>query len=317
MKSEAVSRSFAYPARRRTGAVLCVFILLAAVVTLAGCSSGAQAALPVKTTVNTGMPEASEEGSAAGAATGYLFADSNSRFLAEDELANLTDWELYLARNEIYARLGRGFKNSDLAEYFGAQPWSVQAYTPEEFDAADETTMLNPYELANSKLIRSVEERRGSGYLDGRLSGPPDGSTGTVNFGASASGTASSGLEDPAEIIKKLDGYWQAGRQHDSISMLDNGTFKTYTLDGQFLGEGVTLVPEAFIRCENGLNNSDPRAFNGGPGWFICYEPGNTSQKGLYLSDSSDYSSLVPIYIDGSGYSGGDTIGRVSAPDWA
>lgn len=92
----------------------------------------------------------------------YVLPDSDSRYYGESELDDLSDWELYIARNEIYARLGRTFQNEDLTIYFESQPWYEGRYAPGEFDAYVE---LNDYERKNTTTIRSLEEKRGSSYV--------------------------------------------------------------------------------------------------------------------------------------------------------
>ena len=47
----------------------------------------------------------------------YIFEDSNERFLEAEEIYALTEEEMRIARNEIYARLGRKFTDETLQEY--------------------------------------------------------------------------------------------------------------------------------------------------------------------------------------------------------
>ncbi len=94
----------------------------------------------------------------------YILLESDSRYYSRDELASLSTWELYLARNEIYARHGRGFTNQDLADYFASCSWYQELYTAEEFDAM--SSPLNEYERANVALLRSIEEELESSYLN-------------------------------------------------------------------------------------------------------------------------------------------------------
>ena len=94
----------------------------------------------------------------------YIVPECNSRYLSESDLQNLSLWELYLARNEIYARHGRGFKNKDLQEYFGSRSWYHQEYTAEQFERLNPYP-LNDYELKNAVLMRQIEESRNSPYL--------------------------------------------------------------------------------------------------------------------------------------------------------
>ena len=93
----------------------------------------------------------------------YILPDSNSRYYSSNELNSMTDKELYLARNEIFARHGREFKNQDLRDYFGAQSWYVPQYSGEKFDSMD---LLNDYEKKNADLMLSIEQKRGSSYLN-------------------------------------------------------------------------------------------------------------------------------------------------------
>jgi hypothetical protein len=82
------------------------------------------------------------------AATGYLFPDSDRRYLTRAELSRLSSDQLRIARNEIYARKGRYFKDQQLAAYFGRMPW----YKPYAWDVP-----LSAVEQANVTLIQSLE----------------------------------------------------------------------------------------------------------------------------------------------------------------
>lgn len=93
----------------------------------------------------------------------YVLPYSDSTYYTRSELERLSLWELYLARNEIFARHGRGFKNQDLVEYFATRRWYSERYSPEEFDAMP--TPLNDYEQKNSELMREIEKERNSPYL--------------------------------------------------------------------------------------------------------------------------------------------------------
>lgn len=93
----------------------------------------------------------------------YVLADSSTRYYSRSELEGLSLWQLYLARNEIFARYGRGFKNQDLVEYFATRRWYTERYSPEEFDAM--ASPLNDYEMKNTELMLEIEKERNSPYL--------------------------------------------------------------------------------------------------------------------------------------------------------
>lgn len=93
---------------------------------------------------------------------GYILPESDTRYYSESELNALTDYELYLARNEIYARHGREFNNQDLQDYFKNKDWYTARYSPESFDSI---VTLNAYEKKNADDMLAIEKRRGSSYL--------------------------------------------------------------------------------------------------------------------------------------------------------
>ena len=110
-----------------------------------------------------GNASAGASDASADAAQDYVLPDSNSRYYSKDELYNMTLEELFYARNEIFARHGRGFNNATLKSYFGAKSWYTERYSPETFDSM--TSPLNSYEKKNSELMLEVEKERNSPYL--------------------------------------------------------------------------------------------------------------------------------------------------------
>jgi tetratricopeptide (TPR) repeat protein len=79
---------------------------------------------------------------------GLLLPDSNVRHLTRPELQKLSAEQLQIARNEIFARKGRYFKDERLSSYFTKFAW----YQPATWDVA-----LNAVEQANVDLIASLE----------------------------------------------------------------------------------------------------------------------------------------------------------------
>lgn len=79
----------------------------------------------------------------------YILPESDTRYVDQDEIDQLTKNEVRLAINEIYARHGRIFENSELREYFESKDWYDGTIEPEDFDE----DVLNQYEKANVKLL--------------------------------------------------------------------------------------------------------------------------------------------------------------------
>lgn len=92
--------------------------------------------------------------------SGYIFANSNKRYLKDKELKKLSKEKLSIARNEIYARAGRKFTTKKWKNYFKKKKWYVPKYSAKYFDR-HEKKLFNKYERANVKKIKKFEKRRG------------------------------------------------------------------------------------------------------------------------------------------------------------
>lgn len=93
----------------------------------------------------------------AGADTGsgdYVIPDSSTRYLTNADLNGLSEWQIRIARNEIYARHGRIFKSDDLADYFASKSWYTPSVSADQFD----NSYLNSIEIENLKLITAYEK---------------------------------------------------------------------------------------------------------------------------------------------------------------
>jgi hypothetical protein len=104
------------------------------------------AAPPTTLSKNIGQPDPSLPTSPMQA--GYIFANSDRVRLTPDLLRGLSREQLRLARNEIYARRGRYFRDPQLTAHFSRFEW----YRPYSWEVA-----LNPVEQANINLIASME----------------------------------------------------------------------------------------------------------------------------------------------------------------
>ncbi|MCM1184486.1 MAG: YARHG domain-containing protein [Roseburia sp.] len=87
----------------------------------------------------------------------YILPDSDSRYLTYDDLRGMTAEECRLARNELFARHGRRFRDEQLQEYFNSKSWYHATVEPDEFDE----TVFNEYEFANRDLIIRYEKEMG------------------------------------------------------------------------------------------------------------------------------------------------------------
>jgi hypothetical protein len=87
----------------------------------------------------------------AGSGYGVIIPGSSRRALTAADIAGLSDIELKLARNEIFARKGMRFKDPRLAAHFAQFDW----YRP-----SSDSVALNAIEKANVALLRDAEAGR-------------------------------------------------------------------------------------------------------------------------------------------------------------
>lgn len=86
----------------------------------------------------------------------YILPESDTQYISTSDVAYLTDWELRLARNEIFARRGRIFDDPSLAVYFSSKPWYHGIILPEDFSEDS----LSKIEKENIEVIKAEEARR-------------------------------------------------------------------------------------------------------------------------------------------------------------
>lgn len=91
----------------------------------------------------------------------YVLPDSSTRLLSSAELQDMSNFELFVARNEIFARHGRTFQKQELKDHFGSKGWYHGTVSPEAFT----DSMLSDVERKNNETIKAVEQSRDSQYL--------------------------------------------------------------------------------------------------------------------------------------------------------
>lgn len=97
----------------------------------------------------------------------YFLPDSNTRIYSKSELEKMSNHDLFIARNEIFARHGRGFSNAELRDYFNSKSWYHKTHEPSEFDSKVYNT-LSQTEKSNAETMLAIEKTRGSSYLNAK-----------------------------------------------------------------------------------------------------------------------------------------------------
>ena len=91
----------------------------------------------------------------------YVIPDSSSRYLGDADLEGLSDFEILLARNEIYAKHGRKFNNEELNAYFSSKSWYQPVVDGNDFTEEYASQVFNEYEMGNIAFIAEYERAHG------------------------------------------------------------------------------------------------------------------------------------------------------------
>ena len=105
----------------------------------------------------TGNEDMGTDGAVGEEEAEYILPESASRLLTEADLENLTQEDLRIARNEIYARHGRKFLDEGLQEYFNGKSWYNGTIEPDDF----KEDMLLEIERTNEDTIVNYETKMG------------------------------------------------------------------------------------------------------------------------------------------------------------
>ena len=87
----------------------------------------------------------------------YILPDSDKRLIGREDLMNLSPEQCKMARNEIYARHGRKFKDAALQSYFDSCPWYSGRIEPDSFS----DSYLSEVEKKNRDAIVAFEQEMG------------------------------------------------------------------------------------------------------------------------------------------------------------
>ena len=101
-----------------------------------------------------------EKGEDSPAITGdYVFPDSSTKLLTENDLTGKSEWELRIGINEIYARHHCTFKTQEIVDYFASKSWySADPNLTSEKMNADVKAYLNDIEVKNVNFIRTYQQ---------------------------------------------------------------------------------------------------------------------------------------------------------------
>lgn len=85
--------------------------------------------------------------------SGYILPTSSAEYLTDADVKHLTARQATLAKNEIFARHGRRFRDESIQRYFEDQSWYLGIYAPDSVTFDD----LSEVEQANVLLLKKYE----------------------------------------------------------------------------------------------------------------------------------------------------------------
>lgn len=83
----------------------------------------------------------------------YILPTSSSVYLSDADVKHLSRREATLAKNEIFARHGRRFRDESIQQYFNSKSWYLGIYDPDSVEFDD----LSAVEQANVLLLKKYE----------------------------------------------------------------------------------------------------------------------------------------------------------------
>lgn len=89
----------------------------------------------------------------------YVFPNSSTALLTENDLAGKSEWELRIGINEIYARHHCTFKTQEIVDYFSSKTWySADPNLTSDKMNANVKAYLNDIEVKNVNFIRTYQK---------------------------------------------------------------------------------------------------------------------------------------------------------------
>lgn len=243
----------------------------------------------------------------------YILPESSFHLYSQNDLDKLSEKQLNLARNEIYARHGRKFKDEGLQAYFQGKSWYQGTVEPDRFDEAQ----LNQTELDNIKLLTSLEQER----KDGRSGYPAapyaeafaawDGQHGDrkVSEKLFPDGCGNVLTTEKSRIITH-DRYYEvtdcvvmADDVYDSTLFKGKQEGDRVTIDGEeFLISAMTVGADGLRSCTLTYVNQDGKSAELTPKGWVAYISLQEISQGFYQKLDNDICGPSQLIYEGSIY---------------
>ena len=92
---------------------------------------------------------------------GFIFPNSDTEEIPDSAIKALSDEDLRMAINEIWARHGYIFRNKDILDYYRQFDWYEEKIPADEWDSHGQDYYLNSIEKKNIEKMTKERESRG------------------------------------------------------------------------------------------------------------------------------------------------------------
>lgn len=186
---------------------------------------------------------------------GYLLAESSKELLSEKELEGLSQYELYMAVQEIYARHGKKFSDIAAAQHFSRQSW----YTP--YEKVFSTEVLSEIEEENIRLLSEKGKLKKEAEPDYGSLYPVSDRQGDILTGEEAVIMIMHAFDMADEAITAKDENYieeesQDGFRYYTLGMYSDKVSLSNYLSTWFSEEAADYIIEIYKMC-NGLREDE------------------------------------------------------------
>lgn len=225
----------------------------------------------------------------------YIFPDSNSRYLSEEEVRSVEADKLRIARNEIFARHGYIFNDEELNQYFNSTSWYQGIVPSDQFDM---DWVLNDFEKKNIELISLVEESNRESSPQAETIHDVD----VVGGYANITEIVESLIKNNENIVGQKVAFCGWGFYHDSDKIElhyfegeDNRTLVTAHYDPEKMPTMGTVEP---FDIANTIVWGTVRGISDDYGIEIDLDAVNVSDQNLWFTEyyAADYRQIFSIY---------------------
>lgn len=213
-----------------------------------------------------------------------VFQDSDTRILDRSDIFKLSNEDIRIAKNEIYARHGRRFSDTKLQTYFDQMSWYSGTVAPEAFDSS----CLNEIEACNASFL-DEEQKAGTGLENASVVENEIEELKQSVFLKTAQLTDRIGLDSFTNNVSVL---YKKEDASDEESKETSNEASTASLDSFYEKDGEIFGNIGFHKNIGYINEGSPCT------WYNGHEYRLVRENSVASDDYSTYTDTYVLYED-------------------